>query len=215
MAKSKALSREQVVDAAYALACEQGLAGVGIRTVATACGVATGTIYNYFPAKADLVYAVVGRFWREEMGGAMELAASDGSTDSAVLDYVDFCGRLYEDTREALGRFRREWLPQVAGITGGAGMAACPEAMQALAHMREGLVRVIENDPRIVRERLVGTLAPRCVAALTLRCVMSLAEGEGLQSCDVGSRPHADVPGGFGAAVAFESFCSLLRLALY
>ena len=43
------VDRAAIAEAAYALAEERGLAGLGIRSVAEACGVSVGTIYNYFP----------------------------------------------------------------------------------------------------------------------------------------------------------------------
>lgn len=43
----------------------QGWAAVNIRSVATACGVSVGSIYNYFDSKAVLVSATVESVWRE------------------------------------------------------------------------------------------------------------------------------------------------------
>lgn len=204
MPKPKALSREQVADAAYALAQQGGPASVNVRAVAAACGVATGTVYNYFPTKAELVAAAVGRFWREELADQMHEAAEPGA------DYVDFCREFFAATRDALAHFRRDWLPQVAGATGASGMAGCPEAERGLAHMRDGLARVLEGDPRVRRERLVGELAPERVAALTLATLMAQAEG-GEAGEGSGVAP-ADPKAATGS---FDTFCHLLRLALY
>lgn len=236
MARQKALTREQVVDRAYALACEQGLSGVSIRSIAAECGVAMGTIYNYFPTKADLLAGVVGRFWREELGGEMHEAIEPGA------DYVAFCRRFFADVADALARFRRDWLPQLVAASG-MSMADCPEAVHVLDHMRAGLVRVLEGDPRIDRARLSGDLAPERVAELTLATVMELAAGLGAPgsptSADADAEanagslgdPSADArgrdasqaisatPGESSAASSasslFDAFCRLLRLALY
>ena len=59
------IDRAAIAEAAYALAEERGLAGLGIRSVAEACGVSVGSIYNYFDSKADLVGAAVESVWRE------------------------------------------------------------------------------------------------------------------------------------------------------
>ena len=44
---------------------EQGWSAVSIRSVAAACGVSVGSIYNYFDSKAELVSATVESVWRE------------------------------------------------------------------------------------------------------------------------------------------------------
>lgn len=63
------ISREQLLKAAKALVLAEGADALNIRRLAAACGVAVGSIYNYFPAKSDLVAAVVGEFWREAIHG--------------------------------------------------------------------------------------------------------------------------------------------------
>ena len=42
-------SREQILAASRKLIAEKGWAQVNIRSVAAACGVSVGSIYNYFP----------------------------------------------------------------------------------------------------------------------------------------------------------------------
>ena len=71
MGSKPAISRETILSVAYERAQKDGMASLGIRTIANECGVAIGTIYNYFPDKASLVTEVVARFWRaaiEEAG---------------------------------------------------------------------------------------------------------------------------------------------------
>lgn len=191
MARTKALTREQVVDRAYVLACERGLTAVSIRVLATECGVALGTIYNYFPTKGDLLVSVVGRFWREELGSDMHEALEPG------MDYVAFCRAFFADVAEALARFRRDWLPELAAAHG-VSMADCPEAVHALDHMRAGLVRVLEADPRVDRARLTGELSSERIAALTLTTVLELTAGFGAAP----STPGAPRSQGDGATAA-------------
>jgi AcrR family transcriptional regulator len=54
-----AVRYDAIIDAALALASENGLRAVQIAPVAERAGVAAGTVYRYFPAKEDLVAAVV------------------------------------------------------------------------------------------------------------------------------------------------------------
>lgn len=57
------LSREKIIEAAISLLKESPAAGFHMRSIAAACGVAVGSIYNYFPTKSDLVIAIVEHVW--------------------------------------------------------------------------------------------------------------------------------------------------------
>ena len=44
-------SKEDILAAARQLLLEEGSGALGMRNVAAACGVAVGSIYNYFPGQ--------------------------------------------------------------------------------------------------------------------------------------------------------------------
>ena len=52
-------SREAILEECRKIVMEQGISAVNMRSVAAACGVAVGSIYNYFPSKTDLIGAAV------------------------------------------------------------------------------------------------------------------------------------------------------------
>lgn len=196
MSRVKALTREQVVDKAYATAVVRGLGSVNVRALATDCGVAPGTIYNYFPTKADLLTSVVGRFWCDELQGAMTRSITPGD------DYLEFCRALLDDVVDALQKFRRDWLPELMAAgqaqPGSLHMFELPEAIRAIEHMRQGLERVLVCDPRVIPGRLEGETSPERVTHLTMSVIMQLASASERE-----------------ARTDMETFFALLRLTLY
>ena len=58
---------EKLVSQAYAIASSDGISALSVRKVATACGIAVGSVYGYFPTKADLTAAVLTRFFDENL----------------------------------------------------------------------------------------------------------------------------------------------------
>lgn len=42
---------------------EQGYADLSMRAIAKSCGIATGTIYNYFPTKRELLLQMMTDYW--------------------------------------------------------------------------------------------------------------------------------------------------------
>ena len=58
-------SKEEILEASRELIRQKGWSAVSIRSVAAACGVSVGSIYNYFDSKAALVGAAVESVWCE------------------------------------------------------------------------------------------------------------------------------------------------------
>ena len=58
---------EKLVSQAYAIASRDGISALSVRKVAAACGIAVGSVYGYFPTKADLTAAVLTRFFDENL----------------------------------------------------------------------------------------------------------------------------------------------------
>ena len=109
MGNKPVISKQQILDTAFAIASESGLSGLSIREVARACNVAVGTVYNSYPTKYDLVNDVVGRFWNEALADSMPGAIAGD-------DFIGFCEGLALQLSGALARFRDDWLTEVAAL---------------------------------------------------------------------------------------------------
>ena len=58
-------SKEEILKTSREMIRQQGWSAISIRSVAAACGVSVGSIYNYFDSKSDLVGATVESVWCE------------------------------------------------------------------------------------------------------------------------------------------------------
>ena len=58
-------SKEIMLETSRAMAAEKGLSSVNIRALAKRCGVAVGSVYNYFPSKAALLAETVAGVWAD------------------------------------------------------------------------------------------------------------------------------------------------------
>lgn len=71
-------NRRRLVEEASALVTEEGFASVSIARVAEAADVAAGTVYRYFPSKADLLAEVFRRAASHEVEVMRDAACSTG-----------------------------------------------------------------------------------------------------------------------------------------
>lgn len=114
MSSKKAISRNRIIEVAFGMARESGLASLSVRAIAEACGVATGTIYNHVPDVAELRTEVLQRFWREAIEAAeLETCTRDAETA------LDYCRRLSNALSSSLEGFRTAWLRDMGRSTAG------------------------------------------------------------------------------------------------
>lgn len=128
MGSRKAITRDQIVDVAYAKAQKEGLSSLNVRAVAEACGVATGTMYNHIPDIAELRTEVLRRFWREALVAAdLDACMRDAGTA------LDYCRRLTEALADSVRGFRDVWLRDAGAVDGRTRQRAA-EAERACLH---------------------------------------------------------------------------------
>src|SRR6267142_2415961 len=71
-----AARHDAIIAAAQAIAAESGLGAVQIVPVAERAGIAAGTVYRYFPAKTDLVGALIETVSEREVAAVRRAAAA-------------------------------------------------------------------------------------------------------------------------------------------
>ena len=98
-----AARHDGIVAAARAIAAESGLGAVQIAPVAARAGIAAGTVYRYFPAKTDLVEALI------EAVSAREIAAFRRAADAAPGPLSALAAGLVTLAARALRHRRLAW----------------------------------------------------------------------------------------------------------
>ena len=83
-----AARHDAIIAAAAALAAEAGINAVQIEPVSQRAGVATGTVYRYFPSKAELVAALVASVSEREIGAMRRAAAAAPGPLSALAGTI-------------------------------------------------------------------------------------------------------------------------------
>ena len=84
----KAETRRRLLDVARNLVAEGSFKDIQIASVAATAGVATGTVYRYFPSKTDLCVEVFRSVCDREVQVAQEIAAGGGPAADRLVDCV-------------------------------------------------------------------------------------------------------------------------------
>ena len=75
----------QLLEEAGRQVAERGYAKTTVRSVAAACGIAVGTVYNYFPSKQMLVASYMARDWKQSLAA---MAAGNRNNAEACLHTI-------------------------------------------------------------------------------------------------------------------------------
>ncbi len=160
------IDREGLVSQAYAIASRDGISALSVRKVASACGIAVGSVYGYFPTKADLTAAVLTRFFEENLSEELCVVRPGERFTSYVRRF-----------REALSSARAEmsvdWFAEMRRLPERERDALEAARAPVMAHMERGMRAVLDADEAVAHARLVGPLDPERVSRLTLRAIVA------------------------------------------
>lgn len=134
-------SEDKILESSRKLIQQQGWAAVNIRSVAAACGVSVGSIYNYFDSKAALVGATVESVWREIFHRPEEGNIFQDTQACVIWIY----GRMEYGNRQYPGFFTLHSL----GFMQEDKSDGKQRMQQTWQHILDGLCSVLKQDPRI------------------------------------------------------------------
>lgn len=159
------ISRQQLLQAAKALVIEEGAEALNIRRLAAVCGVSVGSIYNYFPAKSDLVAAVVGDFWREAIHGL--------PWPNETMPFETFVTMLYERLSGYFQTFEQDWLVQLTAMNRQDRARSKQTEAQYFEHMRQGMLAVLSADETIDPSVWDDVLTPEALAEMVFEQLLA------------------------------------------
>ena len=101
-------AKEIILECADCELAEKGYESLTIRSIADKCGIAVGTVYNYFHAKDEIVFFVMRRDWDSAMSRMSSIAeeaavaSADGGAklgaETAVETLLEILSRLHDFT---------------------------------------------------------------------------------------------------------------------
>ena len=134
-------SKETILQVCRKIAAEQGIAALSMRTVAKACGIALGTLYNYYSDKDELLLATVESIWKD-------IFHADGSCKKsfAFPEYVD---DLFDCVQKGAAAYPNFLTAHSIAIAQSKKGEARSTMERYFDHMKAGMLAALRADPAV------------------------------------------------------------------
>ena len=113
MPKAIGNAHDAILEAARRLLAEQGYEHLGMRAIAAGSGLATGTLYNYYRAKDEIVYALMLEDWSATLA-RMDASAEERRGDPSRGDSAADLLRMFQALRDFFGTYSAVWRAMAA-----------------------------------------------------------------------------------------------------
>ena len=134
-------SKEEILKTSRELIQREGWSAVNIRSVAAACGVSVGSIYNYFDSKAALMSATVESVWCEIFH-----RPEDGSVFQDTQACITW---LYERMEHGCKQYPGFFTLHSLGFLGEDKSDGRQKMQQTWQHILDGLCSVLQQDAKV------------------------------------------------------------------
>lgn len=137
--KTVITSQEAILETCRKIVTTEGLSAVNMRSVAKACGVAVGSLYNYFPSKGALMQATVRSVW-------MDIFRRDTVVSESFLEYLQW---MFSRMQWACRQYPGFLSVHAISFTDSNRAEGRKEMEQYFAHLKSGMLSVLEHDPEV------------------------------------------------------------------
>lgn len=177
-----AAKREAILAAAEAAAAEGGMAAVQIAPVAQRAGIAAGTVYRYFPAKSDLVAALIAVAAERQVAAIRQAAgAAPGPLSTLAAAIGTFAGGLAAQRRLAWAIIGEPAEPEIEAARMAYRAAICAELQTSLA-AAIAAGHLPDQNAGLAASALLGALVEALVAPSARRSEDDAGAHEAVQN---------------------------------
>ena len=158
-------SKEKILKSSRELIQRQGWSAVSIRSVAAACGVSVGSIYNYFDSKSELIGATVESVWGEIF---------HRPRDASVFQDVQACVTwMYQRMAYGCEQYPGFFTLHSLGFMREDKSDGKRRMQQAWQHIPAGLCHALEQDVRVRPDAFTEQLTPERFADVLFSLMLS------------------------------------------
>lgn len=169
-------SKEKLLLAAKELAKTEGLSALQMRSLASAAGVAVGSVYNYFPNKNALLTAVVASIW-------FDMFHNGSTANAANMGYCHTVSHLFSQIQKSIAAYPDFFAAHRVIFDEGEKENALKLRENTFSHMEKNLLSSLETDPSIRQNVFDGSLTKKALVSFTFTHLLALWNS-GAKDCD-------------------------------
>ncbi|MDF2616632.1 MAG: transcriptional regulator, TetR family [Sedimentibacter sp.] len=134
-------SKEAILKISKEISTTKGLQALNMRDVAKHCNVAVGSVYNYFPSKADLAAATVEDIWKDIFH---KLSDIDNPND-----FVERVTWLFETVKNGVKQYPAFFTLHSVNFANEDKVKGRKVMNEYFTHMKKGLMQSLQNDSNV------------------------------------------------------------------
>jgi AcrR family transcriptional regulator len=136
-------SKEAILKASKEIATAKGLQALNMRDVAKHCNVAVGSVYNYFPSKADLAAETVEDIWKDIFH-----KLSNTHNENNFIERVTW---LFETVNSGVKEYPAFFTIHSVNFANEDKAKGRKVMNEYFTHMKKGLLQSLQNDNNVKR----------------------------------------------------------------
>ena len=144
-------SKAEILKACKEIVVQNGIRAINMRSVAKACHVSVGSVYNYFDSKSELVEATVEDIWKNIFHGQ--------GRKKEYEHFTDFVQWFFDGIREGASMYPEFFTARSVGFECQSQDELRPCMNHYFDHMKRGLLAELKKDrslkPGIFKEEFM------------------------------------------------------------
>lgn len=146
-------SKEEILEVSRNIAASKGITAVNMRIVASECGIALGSLYNYFTSKAELLSATVEAVWADIF--PIDKISKDCEN---IIEYLKLLLESAEESKQHYPQFFSMHALSFAAGDKREGRRVMEEYFQKIKHQ---MLIFLKNDQEIRAQIFAGRLSEK------------------------------------------------------
>lgn len=163
--KKECTSREELLSVTLELAETEGVSAVNMRDVATKCGVALGTVYNYFDSKETLMLAAMEKFWYNTFHNT-------SLTWLSQTDFLSAFNEFWNFSNNALHKFKTSFISQMDSLRQQTRVEGKALEKIYFSHIESGLLQILKADKKISPNKWTEDFTPEQFISLLIEATL-------------------------------------------
>ncbi len=137
-------SREIILKGCRDIVSEKGLSAVNMRSVAEHCGVALGSLYNYFPSKDALILATIESVWEN-------IFHMDNPCQT-TLSFVEYVNWIFETVRRGTEEYPNFFTAHSLSFANREKDKAKNIMEHYFSHIKLGMMEALNSDTAVRKD---------------------------------------------------------------